>query len=64
MNSVVTIIDKDRIEMNGQVYKRMVGAYSPLYRRAYMRAWRKNRKDRNLIRKDISLILSGVQAPK
>jgi phosphate uptake regulator len=56
MNSVVTYIDKDRIEMNGQVYKRQRTTddqYSKAYRKVYMKRWKARRDERA---KQVSLL--------
>jgi hypothetical protein len=49
----VTYIDKDNVQINGHLYKRMKttnGRYSKEDRSSYMRAWRTKQKCINVIK--------------
>ena len=49
----VTFIDKDNVQINGQIYKRLKtinGKYTKEDRTKYMRAWRNKQKCINVIK--------------
>ena len=49
----VTFIDKDNVQINGEIYKRLKttnGRYSKQDRSRYMRAWRAKQKFINIIK--------------